>query len=194
MSNYDEKLLKAKQSVQPKEPEVRVGFFGDNDIKKIHESIAEMQGKVQAALQEQDTEAVERNTEQFKALKASLDELQQGFANGVSVTNLKELYDKFEKIKFDPVINVPTPIANVQNKIVVQDWKKEYIFSDSDKSESTTYVGFVNIAGGWYIERVTKSKTSDKARFVFGKGDYVSNWGKRLQQDYKYLYEAIDAR
>lgn len=157
--------------------------------------------------------------DQLSDIKNRLSELQSAYERGVDIfdsntTNelLEKSLDKAVEIqkqgdkslqkaidtiieqvaKIRPIVNVPEQKQSITNKIVVQDWKKEYMFSDSDKTETTTYVGFVKPDGGWYIERITKSKTSDKARFVFGGGDYVSNWGKRLQHNYKYLYEAID--
>lgn len=192
MGQYKDKLTKARELESKKNTVYKVE---DQSSKKVAEELAEVKNKLDEL-----QNAFERGLDVFdttttnELLEKSLDravELQkesEGKFDGL----VKTIIEQVSKIR--PVVNMPEQKREIVNKIVVQDWKKEYVFSDSDKSESTTYVGFVNPGGGWYIERVTKSKTSDKARFIFGKGDYVSNWGKRLQHNYKYLYEAIDAR
>ncbi len=191
MSNYEKKLTKLKSIKKPAE-DAKVGFFDNQDILEFKQTIIDLQKNVELILTEREATAINRSSEQFKELQSALNSLENNLKQGIDVNNFKDVIDAVNAIKFNPIINVPTPIANVENKILVQDWRKEYMFSDSDKSESTTYVGFVNPNGGWYIERVTKSKTSDKARFVFGKSDYISNWGKRLKLDYKYLFEVFN--
>jgi hypothetical protein len=191
MSNYGQKLTKLKSIKKPAE-DAKVGFFDNEDIFKLREALVKMQDNVELVLAERELTAINRSSEQFKELQSAVNSLENNLKQGIDVNNFKDVIDAVNAIKINPIVNVPTPIANVENKIVVQDWRKEYMFSDSDKSESTTYVGFVNPSGGWYIERVTKSKTSDKARFVFGKSDYISNWGKRLKLDYKYLFEVFN--
>ena len=192
MGQYKDKLTKARELESKKNTVYKVE---DQSSKKVAEELAEVKNKLDEL-----QNAFERGLDVFdttttnELLEKSLDravELQkesEGKFDGL----VKTIIEQVSKIR--PVVNMPEQKREIVNKIVVQDWKKEYVFSDSDKSESTTYVGFVNPGGGWYIERVAKSKTSDKARFIFGKGDYVSNWGKRLQHNYKYLFEAIDAR
>lgn len=194
MSDYKERLARAKKNVTSNKSG-GVVVLGDKDIKNLHKAVVEMQLRVSNAIKENETKSVNRNTDQLKAITDELKSLQLAFEGTVKPKDISDLAKRIENLKFEPIFNIPkqeTPIVN--NKINVQDWRREYMFSDSDKTKSTTYVGFVNPNGGWYIERVTKSDTSDKARFVFGKSGYVSNWGKRLQLDYKYLFEAYNGR
>lgn len=189
MSDYKEKLAKAKSNIK-KPSSNGLMVLGDEDVKKIHEAVATMHLKLTNLVKEKETEATDRNSDQFMQLKNSIGELSQALSGGIEKSDIEKIVEKISAIEFNPKINVPTPIANVNNKIVVQDWRKDYIFSDSDKTKSVTYVGFVSPTGSWYIERVNKSETSDKARFVFGSSDYVSNWGSRLKLNYKLLFEA----
>lgn len=160
--------------------------------KEVNQEIVDGLSDIKDSLADLQNRTIEvDNTETNQVLEQALDkvvELQKQ-SEGNNEKLVAEIVDRISKIRVE--VNAPKS-PDVHNKIVVTDWKKEYIFSDSDKSQSTTYVGFVNPKGEWYIELVTKSKTSDKARFIFGKDDYVSNWGKRLQHNYKYLYEAIN--
>lgn len=192
MSEYEAKLKKAKETYTRDDNELRVGFFGDKDIQKIHTALNTIEDNFTKAIEDNTDKNREINNDKFIELKSEIEAIQNKLHEGIELKDLQDIITKIAEIKVNPIINIPAPVSNVENKIVVQDWKKEFMFSDSDKTDTTTYVGFVNPSGGWYIERVTKSKSSDKARFVFGRSDYVSNWGKRLKQDYKLLFEVFN--
>jgi hypothetical protein len=190
MSEVAEKLAKAKKLSSNK---ATTFVFKDEATQEMANTLVEVKDKLNSL-----QDAYERGLDVFNQsetndlLEKSLDqavELQRQ-ADGKLDELVGTIIEQVAKIR--PVVNLPEQKREIINKIIVSDWKKEYTFTDSDKTETTTYVGFVNPQGGWYIERVTKSKTSDKARFIFGKSDYVSNWGSRLQHNYKYLYEAIN--
>lgn len=193
---------KAKKEALKNKPkrEIKGIVVTDADSQKIAEELEGMKTHL-AEMAESFEKGIETfdNTKANELLEENLDrvvELQKEIDGNNTERakdfekRIKEIVDKIAAIR--PVVNVQEKESKIVNKIIVEDWKKQYMFSDSDKSESTTYVGFVRPDGGWYIERVTKSKTSDKARFIFGDSDYVSNWGSRLQHNYKYLYEAIN--
>jgi len=176
LSKYRKKKTEQKQSL----------------AKEANQEIVEGLAEIKESLAELQSRPIELdNTETNKVLEQALEQVVelQKQSEGNNEKLVAEIVDRISKIRVE--VNAPKS-PDVHNKIVVSDWQKEYIFSDSDKSEGTTYIGFVNPKGEWYIEAVYKSKTSDKARFIFGKEDYVSNWGKRLQHNYKYLYEAIN--
>lgn len=190
MSDVKDKIAKAKQLNRSKQPTFT---FKDENTKLIATELQDIKKSIAdlAKSYEKGIDVFDR-TDTNDLLEQSLDkavELQKE-SDGRHDKLVKEIVEQIAKIR--PVVNLPEQKQDVVNKIIVSDWKKEYMFSDSDKSEGTTYVGFVNPKGGWYIERVSKSKTSDKARFIFGSDSYVSNWGNRLKHNYKLLYEAIN--
>lgn len=188
MSDYKDKLAKARKKT------VREGntfYFKDEHSEDILNSLID----VKTQLESLET-AVGNNTEKFdiettnKLLEDNLDKV---------ISLHKQGGDEFKTLAASIVkqiaelqinVNVPEQKQAIVNKIVVQDWRKEYMFSDSDKGKTITFVGFVSPTGSWYIEKVTKGDTSDNARFAFGSSDYVSNWGKHKQLTYEYLFEA----
>lgn len=192
MSDYKEKIAKAKELNASK---ANTFTFKDENTKQVADNLVEVK-KTLEGLQNAFEKGVEHfdNTTTNDLLEEALDKVVELHKAGGE--NVKELANSIVKqiadIRID--VNVPKQEQKIENKIVVEDWRKAYMFSDSDKTESTKYVGFVSPSGEWYIERITSSETSDKARFIFGKDDYVSNWGKRLQLDYKYLFEAYNGR
>lgn len=190
--NYKDKKEKLKNLEKPDSQTVILKGSGNKkvakELKDIKEQLESLQNAFERGLDVYDNtttnELLEKSLDRAVELQKESDERHKAL--------VEEIVGKISAIR--TVVNVPKQEQKIVNKILVQDWRKEYMFSDSDKSESMTYVGFVNPKGEWYIERVTKSKTSDKARFIFGTDDYVSNWGSRLKHNYKYLYEAFNGR
>lgn len=61
-------------------------------------------------------------------------------------------------------------------------------YAPSDIEESTTsYFGFVNSAGGWYIMKVD----SGAYRYIKGDSDYTTNWTGRAGLSYDYFYNVF---
>lgn len=61
-----------------------------------------------------------------------------------------------------------------------------YVCSDIDKG-ATSYYGFVNNKGSWYIMK----KTDVAIRFVKGSSDYVDNFNNRASLEYDYYYNVF---
>ena len=122
--------------------------------KESNQEIVDGLSEIKDSLAELQSRPIEiDNTDSNKILEEALDQVValQKQSEGNNEKLVAEIVDKISKIRVE--VNAPKN-PDVHNKIVVSDWKKEYIFSDSDKSESTTYIGFVNPKGEWYIEIV----------------------------------------
>jgi hypothetical protein len=111
-----------------------------------------------------------------------------------------------------PVVNVPKitipkaelkvvkETTNVTNEITVEDWRKEYVMSDSRKTEKISYYGHLKTDGSWYIMRHRAGggvdegfgEEWDEIRYIFGSKDYAKNFKNREELKYKLLNKARD--
>ncbi|MBD2694435.1 hypothetical protein [Anabaena catenula] len=72
----------------------------------------------------------------------------------------------------------------------------KYVLQDTEDSAlayfeegGTSYFGYADIEGRWYIERCIYNPTSN--RFAAGEGDYATNWANRASLTYDYIYNAL---
>lgn len=187
-------------------PEKKVGVFELNDFLALLDegikSICEKLDTLDESLANKDIKEDIRNIN-----SEHLDKLSEIQPALVEITQSIKNIDIPDRVKLDGInkvdeINKSINLLNeriaeyqekgVIHKVVVQDWRKEYMYSDSDKTGSTIYAGFIHKTGKWFIERITKSGETSKARYVFGKKDYAQNWGNKSALNYQYLHEAYD--
>lgn len=80
----------------------------------------------------------------------------------------------------NPVVPLDS-LGNVASSPVVR-----YHISDMD--EEAGYYGFLDIYGGWYIQKVT----STSIRYIAGKLNYQASWQNRSILAYTYLNDAFN--
>jgi len=63
----------------------------------------------------------------------------------------------------------------------------DYAPSDIDESGATSYYGFLDKRGWWYIMVVT----STSIRYTRGEKDYIANWAIHTDLSYQYYDQAF---
>jgi hypothetical protein len=163
------------------------------------------------------TEVLKDQLEQIKQLpkefpKTITPDMSERFESLEQTVKAVEQAIKAQELKVEaPVVNVPQAkitvprpevkivkeTTEVTNEITVQDWRKEYVMSDSRKSPNISYYGHLKTDGSWYIMRHRTSEDEDdftedwdQIRYVFGDKGYPAAFKGREKLKYKYLSEA----
>lgn len=64
-----------------------------------------------------------------------------------------------------------------------------YRVSEIDTGDNTTYYGFINKEGGWYIMK--EDPTTGSFRYVKGEAYFSRNWNKRTKLKYDYFHDTF---
>lgn len=103
-----------------------------------------------------------------------------------ALDNIKIVSNTKPEIKI-PKIDVPAPqvkIVNTNNDIYAT-----YKASDADVGEESSYYGFIDSSGNWFILRRSGSDSAS-FRYAFGNKDYKDNWLSREKIKYGYYNES----
>lgn len=62
-----------------------------------------------------------------------------------------------------------------------------FYICDGDGASATTYYGYCNAGGGWYILKT--DTVAGTYRYAAGESDYPTAWTNRASLNYYYIYE-----
>ena len=82
----------------------------------------------------------------------------------------------YKDISLEPLLNARTPqIAG-------------YVASDQSVSGTTTYFGFVDRDGNWYIQEQVVTGDDISWRYAKGNSGYIASWTARATLTYNFYY------
>lgn len=187
--NEDRQKKLAKLDNISHRKEVLSALFSDDDIDKIQQSLDTAYEKIDKAINEKEYKAIDINSQQFQLLQSEVKALGELINGGVNVNNLEPITKSIEKIKFVlPEIKIPE-IKIPATKVITNDIYDEYKAADSEYGENTSYHGFLNRAGKWFILRQNGDKVVSY-RYATGEITYTQAWRERNLLDYS-LYNEV---
>ena len=194
--NYQKKieLAKVKMDKLGKPKQVKgLQVFANEEMEQLSKQFADMQVIIADALtitKNTSIDAKGANERELNTLNEKISQLNDLVESGLIVKNLKDI-EKITSVTVDNLKDFKLPEIKIPAaKVITNDIYDEYKAADSEYGGNTTYHGFVNRAGKWFVLR-QNGEESVTYRYASGDGKYTQGWRNRNMLDYVLYSELV---